>query len=135
MSSSGRRWENGGWLKYVSLICTCKYHSGLWHKKEWNVLQQSQNRHCSSYKKECIFNEILIMVLCDIRVCILQPPALSQSVGLPQNPKAWACRRLLFAERHSDDFSWCEETFLANSFLGYPSALSSSLRWRVKVVG
>lgn len=80
-------------------------------------------------------NEILIMGLCDIRVCILQPPALSQSVGLPQNPKAWACRRLLFAERNSDDFSWCEETFLANSFLEYPSAMSSSLRWRVKVVG
>lgn len=50
------------------------------------MLQHSQNRHCSSYKKECIFNEILIMGLCDIRLCILQPPALSHSVGLPQDP-------------------------------------------------
>lgn len=137
MSSSGRRRENGGWLKYVSLICACKYHSGngLWQKQECNVLQHSQNRHCSSYK-ECIFNEILIMGLCDIRLCILQPPALIQLVCLKILRQA--CRRRLFAERNSDDFSWCEEKFLANFFAFLDilrHCMSSSLRWRVKVVG
>lgn len=126
VSSSGRRRENGGWLKYVSLICACKYHSGngLWQKQEWNVLQHSQNRHCSSYKKECIFNEILIMGLCDIRLCILQPPALSHSVGLPQDPKAGMSSSFIRGKEFRRFFLVRGKVlgqFLC--FLGYTSAL------------